>query len=143
MLQRFGQRYAILGAALACGVLAGFAGGLRWALVSLMVVFIIMPMVVGFVALKYATLPEIAMRLRAGAYTIDGSALSIYEADDEGARGRLLQTSEVKALYRSGPWDVFVTGKGVADIVILPDSLVSPADYEALDRLMWEKEAAG
>ena len=136
MLRRFGQRYALIGVALAAVVLAGFTQDIRWAIVSLMVIFIIFPMVMAFVALKYATLPEIAARLRANAYTISGIDLSIYEDDSTLATHRLIQRATVVQLYRQGPWDIFVIGPGIADIIILPDSLIAPADFRQLeDRL--------
>lgn len=118
-------------------IAAGLMLDIRMAIIGLMLLLIIYPMVMSFVIIRYAALPELARRTLANACSLEGKSLSLIRetTDDETGQttSQQLGTFEVSGLEHSGSRIIFKTGPAVSDIVIFPADAIDPQALSALE----------
>lgn len=124
--------------AIALAVIAtGLMVDIRMAIIGLMLLLIIYPMVMSFVIIRYAALPQLALRTLANVYSLKGKSLTLFQVTTDDETGQTtsqeLGTFEVSGMEQSGTRIIFKTGPTVSDIVIVPADAIDPQALSALE----------
>lgn len=113
----------------------GAAADWRWAVVGLMLVFIVYPMAMSFTILRYATLPQLAARASSTHAEISGDAIRLYRLPQEDdlppvrvAEARITSASTSRGMLR------LATGSRTEDIILIPAEALATADFADLLR---------
>lgn len=118
-------------------IAAGLMLDIRMAIIGLMLLLIIYPMIMSFVIIRYAALPELARLTLANTYALNGNRLTLMcvTVDDETGQttSRQLGTFEVSGLEHSGSRIIFKTGRAMSDMVITPADAIDPQALTALE----------
>lgn len=113
----------------------------RWAVVGLMLIFIIYPLAMSFTILRYATLPQIAARASATMADIDGDTVRLYRhtGDDTPptcvAEARIISASHTRGMLR------LATGQRTEDFIIIPSEALPAADFSDILRRFSPEES--
>ncbi len=95
----------------------GLAADWRWAVVGLMLIFIVFPMVMSLAILRYATLPRIANLLQAAVAVIDDGGITLATEEKELAR---LNRADIKAVSIGRQYIGITFGTAIQDFTIIP-----------------------
>lgn len=122
-----------LGLAPAALMAYGAAADWRWAVVALILIFIVYPMAMSFTILRYATLPQLAAHASATQAVIDGDIIKLYrhDGDDDSPATCIAEAGIVSATAANGMLRI-KTGPCRQDLILIPAECVPAADFTAI-----------
>lgn len=130
-----------LGLAPVALIVWGAVADWRWAVVGLMLIFIIYPLMMSFTILRYATLPQLAARASATMADIDGDTVRLYRhsGDDTPptcvAEARIVSVSQIRGMLR------LATGHRTEDFIIIPAEALPAVDLNDILRRFSPEES--
>lgn len=111
-------------------VAAGAAADWRFAIVGLMILFIVYPMAMSLAILAYAAKPTVVDRMTVQTVDVTDSAITLRKAD--GSQIAEITPRAVTSITTSPQYIIISTGRRPDDVVILPRTILSDADISCI-----------
>lgn len=123
-------------------IAGGMAYDVRFAIIGLMLLFIIYPMIMSFAIMRYATLPTLARRTLANTFELHDDTLSISQITEDEENGDTkitpIESAHVTGIYHHGDNVIFEIGPAPADIIIVPTDALNPQILSNLESKLME-----